>query len=105
MQALATVLMSEYNLNLNQVLFNLIFKTYFLKTTSDYEKEVQQTIQYVTLQHLLNLVASDESIPQVKAIVYDNLDKLIKEFKGTKTDFSKSIITGNFRVQKGPFKI
>jgi len=101
---------SDTNLELDQVLFDLIFKTFFAKTNSDYEKEVQHTVQYSTLQYMLNLIASSKSTPQVKAIVNDNLDELMLELrdtkKGSENDFSKQLLReiSDFRKDPSKFK-
>lgn len=97
---------SKNNLELDQVLFDLIFKTFFTKTKSDYEKEVQRTIQYVTLQQILNLIVSTKSIAQVKAIANASLDELIIELKGNKTDFFKQLLReiSDFRKDPSKFK-
>jgi len=102
--------MSENNLDFDQVLSNLIDKTFFTKTNSDYEREVQHSIQYVTLQYMLNLIASSISASQVKAIVNDNLDTLILALKDTKKDtesnFSKQLLReiSDFRKTPTNFK-
>ena len=95
---------------MDQVLTDLIDKTFFLKTKSDYEREVQHTIQYVTLQYMLNLIASTKSTTQVKAIVNDHLDELMLALKDTKkdaeNDFSKQLLReiSDFRKTPSKFK-
>ncbi len=91
-------------MELDYVLFELIDKVFFGKTNSDYEKEVQQTIQYITLQYLFNLSVNSKSIPQVKAIVNKNIDDLTSEFKGNKTTFNLQLLREVAAFRKFPEK-
>lgn len=92
------------NMELDYVLFELIDKTFFSKTKTDYEKEVQQTIQYVTLQYLFNLALHPKSSVQVKAIVNKNIDDLSSEFKGNKTVFNLQLLREVSEFKKHPEK-
>ncbi len=91
-------------MELDYMLFELIDKVFFEKTNSDYEKEVQQTIQYVTLQYLFNLSVNSKSIPQVKAIVNKNIDDLTSELKGNKTTFNLQLLREIADFRKFPEK-
>jgi len=96
--------MDKNNMELDYMLFELIDKVFFTKTKSDYEKEVQQTIQYVTLQYLFNLAVNKKSISQVKAIVNKNIDDLTSEFKGNKTTFNAQFLREIAAFRKSPEK-
>jgi hypothetical protein len=78
------------------------------KASNKYESEVGHTIQYVTLQHLLNLLADDKSIPQVKGLVNTKLDAMVREFqsRGEKV-FSKQLVREivEFREHPERFKM
>ncbi len=95
------------NMELDYVLFELIDKTFFNKTSSDYEKEVQKTIQFVTLQNLFNLALNPKSSVQVKAITNKNIDDLTSELKGNKTRFNLQLLReiSEFRKHPEKFKI
>ncbi len=94
-------------LGLQEVLSELIKTTFDAKYNTTYEKEVQQTIQYSTLQYLLNLIASSKSIPQVKGIANHSLEELTKSRKASKDDFSKQLLRtiSEFRKKPEKFKI
>ncbi|WGK64467.1 zinc-dependent metalloprotease [Croceiramulus getboli] len=47
-----------------------------------YDKEIQQTINYNVLKHYINLAASEEVIPQARALVSEHLLNLAASFKG-----------------------
>ena len=69
------------NIGLEEVLEELQKNTFAKKHNSDYLTEVQNTINFNVLKHLMNLYASDNSISQVKAITYNFLLKLKDTFK------------------------
>ena len=78
------------------------------KASNKYESEVGHAIQYVTLQHLLNLLVNEKSIPQVKGLVNIKLDALIRELpsRGEKV-FSKQLVREikEFREHPERFKM
>jgi hypothetical protein len=85
---------------LNQTVFNA-------QSDSSYETEVNRSVQFVTLMHLINLVANDSAIAQVKAKVNAMLDKLSTDFSKKGDDFSKQLkreIT-TFREHPESFKV
>lgn len=47
----------------------------------DYGHEIQQTIQYSLLQHIMNIAASPQSTPQTKAIAYATLKDISGRLK------------------------
>jgi hypothetical protein len=63
-------------LGLEDVLTQLLEQTLYKKMKFDYVGEVQNSINFNVLKHLMNLSASDQSIPQVKAITNAILHKL-----------------------------
>tara|TARA_R110002072_G_scaffold118631_1_gene250623 strand:+ start:26664 stop:29075 length:2412 start_codon:yes stop_codon:yes gene_type:complete len=79
------------NIGLTEVLEQLITTTFSSESPSEYIREVNQTIQFVTLQHMLNLVASNRSIPQTKAIVNESLDDLYKDLSRNRDAFSAQL--------------
>jgi len=95
------------NLGLEEVLNELIDTVFSSEKGSNYEKEIQRTVQFVTLQHLLILTVSSKSIPQVKAIVNNKLDLLVKELYSKNTDFAKQLLKeiSDFRKDPSKYKI
>ena len=76
--------MDKDNLGLDDLLDQLVAATFSKPKGSAYEKELQRTIQFVTLQHIINLVASNRSIPQVRAIAGASLKNIsVKISSGT----------------------
>ena len=99
------------NLDLDQLLRKLVDAVYdfdgHLENRSEYRKEVERTIQFVTLQRLLNLAASRISIPQTKAIVNSRIDLLQRTFSKKKDKFSKQLALEikEFREHPEKFKL
>ncbi len=94
-------------LGLQEVLSELKKTTFDANYKTSYDIEIQQTIQYVTLQYLLNLVASSKSIPQVKGIVNFSIEELAKSRYASKDEFSKQILRtiSEYRKNLEKFKI
>ncbi len=68
--------MDNGNLGLDSVLEQLVRSTFDASEGSTYDRELQRTIQFVTLQHIINLVASEQTIPQVKAMAGEALKNI-----------------------------
>jgi len=68
----------QSNLGLEVLLEDLIAQTIKSQPRSDYQSEVQNSINFNVLKHLMNLSASEKSIPQVKALVNTRLIELQK---------------------------
>ena len=66
-------------LDLQAVIDELVKHTFDNTKKSEYQAEVQTTINFNVLKHLMNLSASKQSIPQVKAIVNARLNNLKAE--------------------------
>jgi hypothetical protein len=66
----------QSNLGLEEVLDELVEQTVESQMLSHYHGEVQNSINFNVLKHLMNLSASDKSIPQVKALVNAKLREL-----------------------------
>lgn len=79
------------NLGLDEVLQDLIDHTFQMKYKSSYLSEVQNTINFNVLKHLMNLSANKESIPQVKAIT----NALLRQLKQN-MDTKESIMAKEF---------
>ena len=69
------------NLGLKEVLEELVKNTFGKQHDSAYLTEVQNTINFNVLKHLMNLSANSGSIPQVKAIANKTLKGLENEFR------------------------
>jgi hypothetical protein len=95
-------------LKFETVLDELNMYIFGAKASNKYESEVGHAIQYVTLQHLLNLLVNEKSIPQVKGLVNTKLDALIRELpsRGEKV-FSKQLVREikEFREHPERFKM
>lgn len=95
---------SKNNMELDFVLKNLISQVFYSDAYSDYDKEVQKSIQNITLQHLFNLIMSPNSYLQVKAIVNSNMDDMIKDFEKSKDIFTKQLLREIKEFRKNPEK-
>jgi len=92
------------NIGLEDVLNELIKTTFYYDYETNYEIEVMQTIQYVTLQHLFNITVSKKSIPQVKGIVNQAIDDLARDLKSDKESFSNQLLREISEFRKYPEK-
>jgi hypothetical protein len=92
------------NLSLLQLQEELINQVFSKLKGSDYEKEVQQTIQYVTLQQLIQLMNSKKSIPQVKAITKKSIQDLKQQLIKDSSDFALYLHSVILRFEKFPEK-
>lgn len=95
---------SKNNMDLEGVLNQLIDQVFYSKTNSDYEKEVQNSIQTVTLQHMFNLIRSPKSFTQVKAIANENLDELTNKLSNSNEVFDKQLLREIKEFRKNPEK-
>lgn len=71
----------QSNLGLEDVLHELVKSTFDKTHQSSYLTEVQNSINFNALKHIMNLSASDKSIPQVKALANQTLQKLRTRFR------------------------
>lgn len=92
------------NLSVLQLQEELINQVFSKLKGSDYEKEVQQTIQYVTLQQLIQLMNSKKSIPQVKAITKKSIQELKQQLIKDSSDFALYLHSEILRFEKFPEK-
>lgn len=92
------------NLGLEDVLSELIKATFERRSSSDYEKEIQQTIQYTTLQHMMKLGADKNSLPQTKGIVNATINELAANLAQNTDAFSKELIREINVYKKQPDK-
>ena len=95
---------SNANLSLNEVLTKLISHSFDLKVKTSYEKEIAHTLQYITLQNLMNLIATDQASPQVKSVVNEALDDLFTSLKSDKSTFNNQLIRELISFRKYPEK-
>lgn len=71
-------------LSLEELLDTLFKETFFNTATSDYHKEIQNTINYNTLNHVIQLARNEAAIPQVHAIVKHELKQLKEQLNSKK---------------------
>ena len=95
---------SNANLSLNEVLTKLISHSFDLKVKTSYEKEIAHTLQYITLQNLMNLIATDQASPQVKSVANEALDDLFTSLKSDKSTFNNQLIRELISFRKDPEK-
>ena len=95
---------SNANLSLNEVLTKLIRHSFDLKVKTSYEKEIAHTLQYITLQNLMNLIATDQALPQVKSVANEALDDLFTSLKSDKSTFNNQLIRELISFRKYPEK-
>ena len=95
---------SNANMSLNEVLTKLIRHSFDLKVKTSYEKEIAHTLQYITLQNLMNLIATDQASPQVKSVVNEALDDLFTSLKSDKSTFNNQLIRELISFRKYPEK-
>jgi len=96
--------LNERNIGLDVVLDELIKRTFIAPKGSAYEKELQRTIQYVTLQHLLNLIVSQQTIPQVKAIGKKYLSRISMKISKRSTAFDVFLLNEINTFERYPEK-
>ena len=74
--------LDENNLGLDEVIEKLVSQVFSSEEGTFYETEVQRTVQYMALQHLMNLSIHSRSIPQTKAIAKGYLGEISGKIKG-----------------------
>lgn len=79
-------------LGLDELIDALIANTFGKSSNDAYLNEIQHTVNFSLLENLMHLGASDSVHPQVKAIVNDKLNKLLRsfQFQNTATSTKKS---------------
>ena len=87
----ANRLIQQKALNKNQkgldgMLSSLVDATIYTKISDNYLREVQQTINYNVLKHLMNLAAHKNAIPQTKAIVQHQLKSIVSKLESKSND-------------------
>ena len=83
--------LSESAFGLDKVLEALNVTVFSAESTTAYEKEVNNSIQFVTLTRLMNLASSTMAIAQVKSQVNAFMDGLFSDFAEKGDDFSKQL--------------
>ncbi len=75
---------------LDEVIRQLLDKTLFADAEKDdYKNEVRQTVNFITIDHLISLANDPAAMPQVRAIMKDQLNGLkswLEEHRGTGLD-------------------
>ncbi|MFO7745170.1 MAG: zinc-dependent metalloprotease [Psychroflexus sp.] len=84
--------LDKSNLGLGDVLEELVKNTFSRTHNSDYLTQVQNSINFNVLKHVMNLSASDESIPQVKALANKTLRDLRNNFDKSNSPIAKEIL-------------
>ena len=84
--------LEKSNLGLEEVLEELVKNTFEKQHDSAYLTEVQNTINFNVLKHLMNLSANPGSIPQVKAFANKTLKGLKNEFRESNSAVGQEMI-------------
>lgn len=84
--------LDKSNLGLEEVLQELVKNTFGKTHKSDYLTQVQSSINFNVLKHVMNLSASDNSIPQVKALANAILRELKNSFSKTNSAIAKEML-------------
>jgi hypothetical protein len=89
---------------LQDLIASLIRACFKKNTGSRYEKEIQKTVQFTLLQHLMNLSVSSKSIPQTKAITSAGIHRIALEITKNKDNFSQFLSSEISVFKKNPDK-
>lgn len=95
------------NIGLEDVLKELIIQTLNKTHRSNYYTEVQNTINFNVIKHMMNLSASQESIPQTKAIINTLLHEVKEKMKENNSAIANEIMYRIEQFMKKPkdFKV
>ena len=88
--------LDDKQLSLEELLDRLFKETIFMNNTSKYRKEVQNTINYNTLNHVIQLAQNEDVIPQVRAIVKHELKKLKTQLEAKKASGVEAIYIADY---------
>lgn len=77
-------------LGLDELIDALVANTFGKSSNDAYLNEIQHTVNFSLLENLMHLAASDNIHPQVKAIVNDKLNKLLRNFQNNAISDKKS---------------
>lgn len=83
--------LDKSNLGLEEVLEELVKNTFEKQHKSNYQTEVQNSINFNVLKHLLNLSASKQSIPQTKALANATINQLKIRFIKDNSSLSREM--------------
>lgn len=100
--------LDKNQMGLEEVLNETIKKTFDLSHRDAYEEEVQNTINFRVLYHIMNLAAHDNVHPQVNAIANETLKSLKSQLLGNgKTAISAEMVQriDNFMEEPSEFKL
>jgi hypothetical protein len=81
--------MDSKALGFDSVLGELISVTFKNSKQSDYQAEIQRSVQFNVLQHLMNVIVSENSIPQSKAIALNALKNISEKLKQDDSVFNR----------------
>ncbi|MRX64627.1 zinc-dependent metalloprotease [Maribacter luteus] len=92
------------NFGLSEVLDSLIENTLYKQQKDTYLNEVQWSINFRVLYHLMNLAAQDSVYPQVNAIAHQKLKELKKKLLSSSNAYAQEIIRKIDGFEKAPEK-
>ncbi|OUS01098.1 peptidase [Flavobacteriales bacterium 33_180_T64] len=98
--------LNEKQLGLREIINSVMNNTFGKRYSDDYKKNVQYQINTNVLKYLMNLAVSENSYFQVKAIVYDELEKFPNSFKRSlqKKHFDSEVYINEYNRLLSKFK-
>jgi len=95
------------SLGLEEVLEELVEQTINNKAKSGYHTQVQNTINFNVLKHLMNLSANNQSVPQVKAVTNFTLRQLKKNLQNESSAIAREMVyrIDQFMEEPEKFKV
>lgn len=105
--ARAERLVQQHSLNkklpgLDQMIEETISRTIKNEQKDEYQKAVQNTINFVVFKHLLNLAVNDKATPMVKAVANNKIDELANWLRGRKDVVSQEMYRNIKRFREEP---
>ena len=92
------------NLGLEEVQLSLLDAVFVGKKGSDYEKEVQRTIQYTSLQYLMRLMTDSKSNAQVRSITQETIKQIKRLFNNDPNQYNRYLVSEIDAFLKAPTK-
>ncbi len=77
--------LNSNQLGLDEMIDKIIAKTFKMQHQKNYDRELQNIVNQQFLQQLFLLGSSEQTHPQVKAIVYAKLTEIVRFLRGKKT--------------------
>ena len=96
--------MDKNALSLEDVMEQIMDVSFKNLKGSSYEKEILNSVQFLYVEHLMQLAVSDQSIPQVKAIALEGIRKVSKKINDKSTPFEMFLLSEISKFNRAPEK-